>query len=102
MVLLTVYAMNISTMPSLGRIQFNVSVEPELKREFRKLCEREKVSAASVIQAFLRRCIDADSLPSNDASRSQIATHFSDREIETLKTLAKNYDDSGLGHIWQR
>ena len=77
-------------MSSPNRIQFNVSVEPELKRGFRKLCERENVSAASVIQAFLRRCVGAGSLPSNEASLRQIATHFSDREIKVLKRLARD------------
>ena len=78
-------------MPSPGRIQFNVSVEPELKREFKKLCERENVSAASVIQAFLRRCIDEDILPIRNSYYEQIATHFTDSEIATLKNLVRDY-----------
>ena len=83
-------------MPSPGRIQFNVSVEPEIKREFKKLCERENVSAASVIQAFLRRCIDKDILPTRNSYSEQIATHFTDSEIEVLKKLASNYEHNPL------
>ena len=80
-------------MPSPGRIQLNISVEPALKKGFKALCERENVSVASTIQAFLSRCIDADALPTSDFSLSQLTTHFSDREIETLKTLATNYSE---------
>ena len=80
-------------MPSPGRIQLNISVDPTLKQGFKTLCERENVSVASTIQAFLSRCIDADSLPTSDCSLSQLTTHFSDREIETLKTLATNYSE---------
>ena len=78
-------------MPSSRRIQLNVSVEPELKTQFKALCERENVSLTSAIQGFMRRSIDRGTLAPSDSSLTQLATHFSEREIETLKNLAANY-----------
>ena len=80
-------------MPSSRRIQLNISVERQLKTEFKALCERENVSLASAIQGFMRRSIDRGTLTPSDSHHNQLATNFSnrEREIETLKNLAANY-----------
>ncbi len=78
-------------MSNSKRVQLNISIEPQLNTDFEALCERENVSLPLAIQGFMRRSIDRGTLATSDSYRNQLATHFSDREIETLKNLATSY-----------
>ena len=78
-------------MPCSRSIPLNVNVEPQLKSDFKALCDLENVSIASAIQDYMRWSIDRGSVSTSHYSRTQLATYFADREIETLKNLAANY-----------
>ena len=82
---------NEMTMPSSKSIPLNVNVEPQLQNDFKALCEYENVNVASAIQDYMMWSIDKGSVRTSPYSRTQLATHFADREIETLKNLAANY-----------
>lgn len=85
---MSILTSNRENMPSPGRVQLNLSVEPEIKEAFKDLCERENISLAAAIQDFMKRCIDSGNLPTSDSPSTQLAIPFTDREIKTLKTLA--------------
>lgn len=76
------------TMSSTRSIPLIINVEPQLKNDFKALCERQNVSIASEIQDYMQRSIYRDSVNTSDGSH----THFRAREIETLKNLADNYN----------
>ncbi len=78
-------------MTSSKSISLNVNVEAQLENDFKALCEYENVNVASAIQDYMRWSIDRGSVSTSHYSRTQLATHFADREIETLKNLAANY-----------
>ena len=82
---------NEMTMPSSKSIPLNVNVEPQLQNDFKALCEYENVNVTSAIQDYMRWSIDRGSVRTSHYSRTQLATHVADREIETLKNLAANY-----------
>ena len=43
-------------MPSIGRVQLNLSVEPEIKESLRKHCEAAGVSFATAITEYIKAC----------------------------------------------
>ncbi len=43
-------------MPSIGRVQLNLSVEPEIKESLRKHCEAAGVSFATTITEYVKAC----------------------------------------------
>ena len=43
-------------MPSIGRVQLNLSVEPEIKESLRKHCEAAGVSFAQAISEYVKAC----------------------------------------------
>ncbi len=43
-------------MPSIGRVQLNLSVEPEIKESLRKHCEAAGVSFATAITEYVKAC----------------------------------------------
>ena len=58
----------------------------------RKPCQApDEFNSISVIQAFLSRCIDEDTLPTSNSYCEQIAPHFSNKEIGALKNLVRDY-----------
>ena len=75
-------------MSSSRSIPLNVNVEPQLKSQFTALCESENINVATAIQDYMRWSINRGSVNASDSS----PTHFRDREIETLKDLAVNYN----------
>ena len=67
-----------------------INVEPQLKTDFKALCERQNVSVASAIQDYMQRSINRDSVNASEVSPPPF--HFRAREIETLENLAYNYN----------
>ena len=43
-------------MPSIGRVQLNLSVEPEIKESLRKHCQAAGVSFATAITEYVKAC----------------------------------------------
>ena len=78
-------------MPCSRSIPLTINVEAQIENDFKALCEYENVNVASAIQDYMRWSIDKGSVRTSPYSRTQLATHFADREIETLKNLAANY-----------
>ena len=72
-------------------IPLTINVEAQIENDFKALCEYENVNVASALQDYMRWSIDRGSVSNSHYSRTQLATYFADREIETLKNLAANY-----------
>ena len=68
-------------------IALTIKVEPQLKTDFKALCERQNISVTSAIQDYMQRSINRGSVNASDSSHPP----FRSREIETLKNLACNY-----------
>ncbi len=89
-------------MPSTGRVQLNLSVEPEIKESLRKHCEAAGLSFAQAITEYVKACdregrllisnipnaipnIDPDSVVTFDKLPSALDSYFSqsDNELAT-------------------
>ena len=59
-------------MPSVGRVQLNLSVEPEIKESLRKHCEAAGVSFATAITEYVKACNREGQLLVNPIPQSSI------------------------------
>ena len=74
-------------MPSSGRVQLNLSVEPQTREDLKNLCDKEGVSLAQAIANFVEASMKVGHLlGSEDASASpNVITE--DKVKEMLKAL---------------
>ena len=79
-------------MPCSRSIPLNVNVEPQLKSDFKALCDLENVPVASAIQDYMKWSIDKGTVRINSCSSAERAAHFTNRELEALKDLDLNYN----------
>ena len=73
-------------------IPLNVKVEPQLRTDFKALCDLENVNIALAIQDYMKWSIDKGTVRINICSSAERADIFTNREIETLKDLTFNYN----------
>ena len=94
-------------MPSPGRVQLNLSVEPEIKESLRKHCEAAGVSFAQAITEYVKACdlegrllignipnaipnIDLDSIVTFDRLPSALDSYFSQSHDERHNLIPSN------------
>ena len=83
-------------MPSPTKTQLNISVDIELKEQFKALCLKEDTSLAKAFESFMRTCLatnDITSLsPSSDPNTQTTLTTL-EGNVEQLMDLFQSVDE---------
>ena len=88
-------------MPSIGRVQLNLSVEPEIKESLGKHCEAAGVSLAQAISEYVKACdreghLIIQPIPNPSlVTKKELATEISklrEELLEKLEIAEKQYD----------
>lgn len=86
-------------MPSPSKSQLNLSVDSELKAQFKALCDAENISLAKAFESFMANSIEAQKVLVSPSISPSSSPSLSDQSpsIERLETTIKELEDRLLG-----
>ncbi len=88
-------------MPSIGRVQLNLSVEPEIKESLRKHCEAAGVSFATAITEYVKACdregqLLVNPIPNTSIDIEELLTRKQLNEIFESRVLVSSIPSPNL------
>jgi antitoxin component of RelBE/YafQ-DinJ toxin-antitoxin module len=83
-------------MPSPSKSQLNLSVDTDLKNQFKSLCDREEISLAKAFEIFMAESVSSQKVL-DSPSKSPSASTIISPSIERLEITIKELEDRLLG-----